>query len=257
MSVALLVAATMLLAAPAVQQTDVSRLSLSSPTPIVELDTGKLKGSPTRLAWAPEGDALYLQTRDKDGLGPNVRHHLVNLETRQVRSIDAEPAWASRYWQAKSGQSAPWAPTVRIEATAEKRQVQTTAAPMGGGLARGTPDAGQTGASVGEVTSAAQLTHQATVWTLTFLGEWIGEWVNTPVTPGTTFGWAPAQLKMIAFVNRDGRLTLMDEGRRKAVVEGTTDTLLPAWSGNGGRVAFLERTGRKRFMIKMVDATAG
>ena len=256
MSILLLVTTTVLIGATALGQGDVSQVTFSTPTAVVELDAGKLKGSPTRLVWAPEGDALYVQTRDKDGLGPVVRHHLVNLATREVKTADAEPAWASRSWQAKSAQSPPWAPALRIAVKEEKRQVGTTAAPMGGGLARGSPDAGQTGASAGEVTSAAQTVQQASVWTLTFQGEWIGEWVNTPVTPGTTFGWSPVGLKMIAFVDREGRLTLMDDGRHKVVVGGTRDALLPAWSDDGRCIAYAERTGRKKVTLRMFDVAA-
>lgn len=247
------VIALTLVGAQQAQPGDVSRLALSSPALVVDLDPGRLKGSPTRMVWAPEGDVLYIQTRDKDGLGPTVRHHLVTLDSREVKPIDGEPPWASKMWLLKSGQAAPWAPALRIEAREERRQIGTTAAPMGGGMARGSPDSGATGASAGEVTSAAQTTQQASVWTLTVLGELIGEWVNTPVTPGTTFAWSPASLRAMAFVDRQGKLTLIDEGKRKVAVDGTRDAQLPAWSDDGRHLAYVEQTGRKKFAVKTIE----
>ena len=47
---------------------DVDALSIAPPTPIVEIQRKVLHGEPSRLAWAPDGSTLYLQSRDASAL---------------------------------------------------------------------------------------------------------------------------------------------------------------------------------------------
>jgi hypothetical protein len=235
---------------------DAAKLTASTPTVVTEIDLGKLKGAPARLSWSPDGNELYLQIREGDDPArQKVRHYLVELDGK-TKSVDDEPPWASQYWTWKSGQSAPSAlPSLKIEVRREERLQSSTARPMGGDLARGVPDAGPGGVSATEVESAAQQTQKVIVHSLWLKGESLGEWVNQPVLPGQTFGWAPRAFDAIAFVNRDGQLVFMDAQGRKQQVRDTSDALFPAWRDDGARLAFLERAGRKKLVLKTVDVS--
>ena len=58
-------------------------LVISNPTPVAELDMGKLKGEPSRLAWSPDGSQLYLQTLEGGFGRPNakLRHYVFSAAT--------------------------------------------------------------------------------------------------------------------------------------------------------------------------------
>lgn len=239
--------------APATGPVDVSRLTVSSPTQLMQLDDKKVKGLPARLAWSPDGTHLYLQTREGKPTSPKVRHFVVGIAQKEIKTVDDEPTWASEYWQWKSAQAAPGAPGFRIQVEEQQKTMRATAAPMGGDLARGSPDAGQLGVSTDEAVAVAQQSQTATVWTLRLKGESIGEWINTAVVPGATFGWAPAGWKAVAFVDQGGRVVLMDERGGKHRIADSTEALLPAWSVNGSQVAYLERSARKTLVLKVVD----
>jgi hypothetical protein len=236
---------------------DASKLAASAPTTVAELDLGKLKGRPSRLAWSPEGNELYLQTRDGDDPErARVRHYVIALDGKGSRAADDEPQWASQYWTWKSGQSAPGGPpSLKIEVRREERLQSSTATPMGGDLARGVPSGGTGGVSVGEVTSARQQTQKVIVTSLWLKGERLGEWVNAAVLPGQTFGWAPHGCDAIAFVNRNGEVVIMDAQGRKHPVPETAGVLFPAWRDDGARLAFLERAGRKKILLKTIDVS--
>lgn len=92
-------------------------------------------------------------------------------------------------------------------------------------------------------------------FTLRLKGEIIGQFVNSPAVPGLTFGWGPAGTGLIAFANRDGRLMIMDDQGRKQQVASTKAVLLPAWTDDGNRLAYLEKSGRKKFVLKVIDVT--
>jgi hypothetical protein len=94
-------------------------------------------------------------------------------------------------------------------------------------------------------------------YTLRLKGEVIGEFVNTVAVPGLTFGWGPESSGLIAFVNRDGRIVVMDEQGRKRQVPASRAAVLPAWADNGGRLAYFERTGKKTAVLKVVEVKQG
>ena len=55
--------------------------------------------------------------------------------------IDQEPPWAASYWTWKSGQASPAAAVFKIAVDSEQKTIRSTAAPMGGAMAKGgTPD---------------------------------------------------------------------------------------------------------------------
>ncbi len=236
-------------------------LALAPPVAVVSIDTGKVKGDPHRLAWSPDGRELYLQVveRDRSGRAARVHHHLVGLADRRLHRIETEPPWAAAYWAWKSGQAAPGAPAFRITVDIREELVRATATPMGGNLARGdpTPTGGGAGAGAGvgidEAASAAYQSQKVTTYTLRLKGELLGEWKNTAVVPGLTFGWAPAALGVIAFVTPKGDLVVMDAEGRKQAVPGVKDGLLPAWSEDGRRLAWLAKAGKKRLVLQLVD----
>jgi hypothetical protein len=139
---------------------------------------------------------------------------------------------------------------LKIEVHQEQRMQSSTSTPMGGDLARGVPSGGTSGVSIGEVEAARQQMQRVVVTTLWLKGESLGEWVNAAVLPGETFGWAPRGLDAITFVDRDGRVLIMDRDGRKHRLDETRKALFPAWSDDGARLAFVERTGRKKFLLR-------
>jgi len=242
---------------------EVARVAVGPPVTLVLLDTGKLKGEPQRLAWDPEGRALYLQlvARDRSGRATRVQHQRLELADRRLHQIEGEPAWAVAYWRWKSAQAAPGAPDFRITVDITEELVRPTATPMGGPLARGdpSPTGGGAGAGAGvaieDAASAAYQSQKVTTYTLRVKGELLGAWKNAPVVPGLTFGWAPAPLGMIAFATPKGELVVMDAAGRKQRVPGVDAALLPAWSADGRRLAYLAKASKKIFAVCVVDVS--
>lgn len=248
-------------APPATRPVDVTTLTFSAPVSVVEFDTGKLKGDLARLAWSPDATQVYLQTTERDlrAGSVKVRHYVVGLDGQSPKDVNQEPPWAVTYWAWKSGQAAPGLPSMKISVEQQQKRVTPTATPMGGDLARGgptgaTPGTGSGyGVSVGEAARAAEQSSMVSVFTLRLKGEVVGEFVNTPAMPGFTFGWAPAGTGLIAFANTDARLVVMDLQGRKREVPSTKAVLLPAWTDDGKRLGYLERAGRKKLALRVVD----
>jgi hypothetical protein len=247
----------------AVSPAQAPSLVLSAPAALATLDFGNLKGEPFRLAWSPDGSQLYLQTVERDSIGSikAARHYLFKIGEKSPKRIDAEPAWASQYWAWKSGQAAPGRPALKIDVEQRQETRRTTSAPTGGDLARG--GAGSSGgrgggaATVGDVAAAAAQSQLVHVVVLRLRGEKIGEWVNAAVVPGLTFGWAPEGTGLIAFADPDGGLVLLDEKGGKQKVSGTRDVLLPAWSADAKRLAWIERGGRKKGTLRIAEVSQG
>jgi hypothetical protein len=236
---------------------DASKLTLSAPAAIVELDTGKLKGDPVRLSWSSDGQQLYLQTAEHDRSGnvKSTHHYLLDLDGKPPKGVDEEPAWSTRYWAWKSGQSAPGLMSFKIDVDQQRQRRSATAAPTGGDMAKGGVDAGAGaggGTSPGDVMSSAAQSQTVNVYTLKLKGQVVGEFVNTPAVPGLTFGWAPIGTGLVAYANPDGRIVIMDDQGRKQQISSKT-ALLPAWTGDGARLAYLEKTGKNKATLKIVD----
>lgn len=247
----------------AAQATDASKVTVSAPARVVEFDTGKLKGDLVRLAWSPEAAEIYLQTAELDRRtgGVKLRHFLLGLDGKPPKGMDQEPAWATPYWMWKSAQTAPGRPVFKIDVEQQEKRVTSTSTPSGGDLARGggadpLPGAGTSpGMSVDDAARAAEQSQMARVFTLKLRGQVIGEFVNVPAVPGLTFGWGPKGSGLIAFANTSGRLVVMDEQGRRQEMDGTQDVLLPAWTADGKRLAWLERKGRKKVELRVADVT--
>lgn len=241
---------------------NVSGLMVSKPAAIVEMDMGKLKGEPLRLAWSPEGQ-LYLQTVERDTRRDvtTLRHYIVSTDGQPPKAVDAEPAWAAEYWSVKSAQAAPGLPSYKIGVEQRQEVKRSTAAPMGGAMARGGVEGGEgrgggAGIGVGEAGAAANQSQTVQIYSLRLKGETLGEWINAAVVPGLTFGWDPSGTGLIAFVNHAGKVVLMDQDGRKQTVQ-SDKAFLPGWSRGGAQLAWLERSGRKKITLWIAAMSKG
>lgn len=231
---------------------DVAALTLPEPAAIAEIDTDRLKGQPSRLAWSPDGSELYLQMMEGNfgQPGARLRHYSFDASTGRKQDLQAEPAGASAYWTAKSAQSSPDG-AARIDLKSETRTDRTVSAPMGGDLARGGSSV-STGAGAGDGVAAAYSRQSSLVHSMFFKGELVGEFVNSVIVPGLTFGWGPKGSKVIAFAAKNGRIVVMDDKGTRKEVEGSKDALLPAWSLDATRLAWLQKYGRKKFVLQVL-----
>jgi hypothetical protein len=226
---------------------DISTLKVGPPITVAELDLGKLKGDLRRVSWSPDGMRLYIQTADGNPESPHLRHYWVPAEGGTVLALDAEPDWAQQYWSFKSDRSAPGIPSLMIdvEQTLETIKIGTGSA---GAAEGGDRTGGNTVMSPNNVDRAAQQQKQAVV-RLKLLGETVSESVNQRPVPGLTFGWGPEKSGAIAYVDRDGRLILFDRQKHKRTVDGAKDALLPAWTMDGARLGWAQKSGRKKYTL--------
>ena len=235
-------------------------LKFDAPARIAEIDTDRLKGQPSRLAWSPDGTQLYLQMMDGQFGKPQdakLTHHVFNAGTGKKQDVAGEPEWVSPYWTAKSGQTAPGSQSFKIDLKSEVRTQKTVSAPMGGDLARGGGAGGDGGStSAGDAVSAAYNQQAVPVNTMFLHGEIVGEFVNSVIVPGLTFGWGPAGSGVIAYsANKSGRVTVMDDKGARQEVPDTKDSLLPAWSPDGARLAWLQKDGRKKYILQVAGVS--
>jgi len=243
-------------------QIEASAVTLAAPTAIVEIDVGKLKGDLVRLSWSPDGTQLYLQTSETDRrFNTRLRHFMLGLDGGPPKAIDQEPAWASLYWSRKSSQLAPGVPSLKVDVEQQRKRVNATSNPSGGSLARGVPPGSatgsgtETGMGIDDAARAAEQGQTANVVTLRLKGQVIGEFVNTAAIPGLTFSWGPANSGLVAFVGQDGKVVIMDALARTQKLAGSTSALLPAWTADGKRLAYLEKKGRSKLTLHIVDVT--
>jgi hypothetical protein len=95
------------------------------------------------------------------------------------------------------------------------------------------------------------------VYDLKIKNELIGEWVNEPVIPGSNYTWAPKPLRLIAYARRGGGpLVVLDELGRKQELKGAQSAVLPAWSDDGRRIAWLEKNGKKKYALMIGDVSS-
>ena len=223
---------------------------VSAPTQVSTIDAGKLKGEPIQLGWSPDGTKLFLQTagRDKVGMIANPRFYLMSASDGKPEPVDTPPAWAAEYWAWKAGQFAPGSKTYGIDLKEDYRTVAAISSPMGGALAKGGADtSGGGGTTAEDVANRAQQAQKLRVVTLAVKGETVGESVGLQFQPGYTFSWSPAALAMMAYGNQSGRLAVMDRQGQKQEVGGTKNVILPAWSNDGSKIAFLQKAGKNKY----------
>jgi hypothetical protein len=238
---------------------DARQVALSAIQIVAEVDAGKLKGDLVRLAWSPDGRQFYLQTIERDSRGnvKQTRHYLASTASKDVKSADAEPEWASKYWTWKSGQASPGAATFKIDVSSRQETVRATAAPTGGALAKGGAADPAAGTTLQDVASASDSAQVQTIYSLKVKSETIGEWINEAVIPGVNFAWAPAPTALLIFAKRDGGpLMVLDAAARRQELAGAKAAILPAWSNDGTKLAWLERKDRKKFDLKIAEIAA-
>jgi hypothetical protein len=181
---------------------------------------------------------------------------VVPIDTKAVKGVDVEPPWVTSYWAWKSGQASPASPAFKIDVASRQETVRATAAPTGGVLARGGTDNPLQGTTAEDVFMATNQSQQVHTYTLTLKGETIGNWVNEAVIPGVNFGWAPAPLRLLVFARREGGpLVVLDESGNKQELTGAKAAILPAWAGDGRRIAWLERKDKKKFQLMLADVS--
>jgi hypothetical protein len=238
---------------------DARDAALGSPQTIVEIDTGKLKGDPGMLAWAPDGKALYLQLieRDRKGAVTSTKHYVIAVAEKTTTAVDGQPAWVGPYWGWKSAPSSPAASTFKI-VPSEREEVKHAVAPVGD-LAKGgaSGDGRNMGTSVGEAVAAQATAQKVHIWALKVDGETIGEWVNEAVTPGSNFSWAPTPAHLLVYAKRDGGpLMLLDDRGRKTALTGAKNASFPAWADEGARIAWLEKKDRRKYDVMIAGVAA-
>jgi hypothetical protein len=231
----------------------VGSLAIGAPATIAEIDTGDIKGQPSRLAWSPDGSEIYVQMMEGEFArlaAARLSHHLYKVDGAKHQTAAAEPEWVSTYWTAKSSQSSPDVSTFKIDLKSEQRVENTVSTPMGGDLAKGGSSPGNPGPPPG--VEAAYNRQAVPVHTMLLHGQVVGEYVNSVIVPGQTFGWGPKGSKVIAYsAQKNGRLVVMDDTGKRQEIDDTRDTLFPAWSPDGSRLAWLQRDGRKKFVLKV------
>lgn len=216
---------------------------VGTPTMLVELQGSRFKGDPSQLAWSPDGATLCLQTLQGDRPPLTTRYYLFRLGERDFQGIDVAPEWAATYWAWKSARMPPGHPELVIQVETHNKggnipteSLSTKAANIGG---RGLENA------VGAQNEA----EGSVVRTLTLKGEPIGQFVNQPLVPGTTFGWSPESLHALAYTKTNGRLALMDLQGGNLEIEGSKGIQLPAWSPDGSKIVYIEPQGHHRFTL--------
>ncbi len=230
---------------------DVRTFTLSPPKTIVEIDTGKLQGDPTRLAWGPEG-RLYVRATQVDRWA-NQRNKYYELNVRQAAPpapIDAEPSWASDYWLWKSSSFAPGKPDLKFEMDAVQEVKTPTATLRDEGLSQSGGDPSRP-----RVATAIEGAQTVRTMKVKLKGEVIAELVNTNLVPGLTFGWAPSPMAVLAYTDRGKQLNLIDRDGHTRKVPDATDALLPAWSLDGKQIAYLAKKSGKKYALMVIDVT--
>ncbi len=223
-----------------------------APGEVAQIDVGRLNGNIVRqLAWSPDNTQLYLQTitEDKQRLPKDYYHYVIPAAGGEPRKVSAAPEWASRYWTWKSAQTAPDDASFKIEISQDKRVQSPVAIPMGGDLAKGGSTSTTSGASAESVAAAANASTNSTVYDMHLKGEIVGEWVDHAIVPGLTFGWGPKGSHVIAYADKGGHLVIMDSTGAKEKVDDTHNVILPAFTADGTKLAYLEGRGRNKYTL--------
>jgi hypothetical protein len=231
---------------------DARQLRVAPPKVLAEVDTVKVQGSPVGLAWNADG-TLYL--RVTQGKGKTRHYQIATVPALSVGQTDQAPAWAATYWTWKSGTVAPGDPTLKIEVEQRSERTKSINVPGAGGLAgmnagayNGDDTVGE-GVGASEAAFAAFSAVQSGIVTMRFKGQVVGEWTNEPPQPGMQYGWAPAPMGVLAYVDVNKRLALVGRDGHKVLVPGATNVLLPAWSDDGTRIVYLQKKSAHLYLL--------
>jgi hypothetical protein len=106
--------------------------------------------------------------------------------------------------------------------------------------------------SPANVDRAAQQQKQNVI-RMTLFGEAVSEFINERPIPGLMFSWGPSGSATIAYTTREGQLVLLDQRKHKYAVPGAKAALLPAWSLDGTRLAWVQKSGRKTYTLMWAE----
>jgi hypothetical protein len=229
---------------------DVSSAKIGAPTVVADLDLGKLKGELRRVSWSVDDSELALRTAEGDKPADRVHFFIVGAAGGVVTAVDREPDWANEYWTFKSDRSAPGLPGVMIDVqqTLENVKIGTGSAGAAAGIDRA---GGNTVMSADNIDREAQHQKQNVI-RLTLYGEAISQFVNQRPAPGEQFSWGPKGTGAVAYVDADGRLFVLDRAKHKRPIAGVKDAMLPAWSADGAKLAYIQKSGRKKYTLAWV-----
>jgi hypothetical protein len=237
---------------------DARQLMVSQPVSLLEISADKLKGFPIRLSWSPDGRQLYLRAVQRD-IWANEKewHYVVNLPDGLITSVDREPEWSGHYWAWKSAALCPGTPALRIETESRVERKTPTNSGAGGSIAQNSGDPYALGFELGPqgaaIIASAMQAQMVNTTTLKLKGRLLCTFVNTPVMLGLMYGWAPEGLQAIAYANERRALVVMDSTGTQYEIKGTKGVLLPAWSTDGRRIAWVSQQGRKKLAIKTTE----
>lgn len=234
---------------------EAGRLAASDPKVVLEIDAGRLKGGPIRLAWSDDG-SFFLRSAQMDIYQNELaRNFLLPASGGAPVQVDQEPPWAAQYWTWKSGYSAPGLPSLRfdIETRQENKTATGSTGQDFGGAGGGTANPNRSDPTSNQIAKDLGSMQRITTTTIRLKGRLVEEAQNRRLVPGVNFGWAPAPIAALAFVNPKKHLAVVDREGRTFEVEGTRDVLLPAWSPDGRKIAFLQKIDRKKYALTVVD----
>jgi hypothetical protein len=219
------------------------------PTTVTELDLGKLKGDLRQIGWSSDGAELYVQTADGAPASATLRHYVVPVAGGAATPLDTEPEWAKAYWAFKSDRFAPGIGSLMIDF---EQKLENTKIGTGAGRP------GEMGIDAGVSADKISEGQRQNVARLTLLGETISEFVNQVPIPGLMFSWGPAFSGAIAYTDREfGHLMLLDRNKHKQTVSGVKAARLPAWSTDGTRLAWVQKSGRKKYTLVWAAVSKG
>jgi hypothetical protein len=234
---------------------DVSTLKVSAPVVVAELDLGSLKGALRQIGWSPDKSQLYVQTADGNPTSPKLHHYVVTTSGGAIAPSKEPPSWAQDYWLYKSDRFAPGIGSLFIDVD-QKFETMKYGTGSAGAIDQGDRATGGLTTSSMNAERAA-VSDKLHVVRLMLEGEAVSEFVNEAPVPGLMFGWGPAGSGAIAFTDRDGRLFLFDRNKHKESVSGAKNALLPAWSTDGSRLAWVQRSGRRKYTLVVADVSRG
>jgi hypothetical protein len=237
-----------------VQPVVATRLILSKPAVVAELSGDRLPGFPLRLTWSPDGRELYLRLVRQDRWGNETTWHVVvTAADGSMRAADRDPAWSQVYWAWKSASACPGYPDFTVDTETHTESVSPTAAGAGGSIAQNSGDPYGPGFDLGPqgqaIIARAMQSQTVTTVRMRIRGQQVSEFVNARPISGLLFGWAPEGLGAVAYADGKRRLVVMDRAGHRHDARGTKGVLLPAWSPDGTRLAWLEQAGSRRFTV--------
>ncbi len=224
-------------------------LALGEPAAWARLETSKLHGRPSRLAWSDDRSQLYLQTVEGTTAADLKYHHYIVRKGAPQLAVDSQPKWVDEYWKWKSAKAFFGDRSVTIDVDTEHRLFEN----LNGTAANKTAYLSDTPLTGTQLTLSREPGESQIVNRLLLKGEVIGEFVDELIVPGYTFSWSPETLRMIAFRAPRGKLTIMDFDGRTQTIPSTTDVVLPAWSDDGAAIAYIDRTSRRSLTVAVVE----